>query len=300
MKSHIRAFFGHRAVQVVTFTVVTLVALAGFGLYAQNNGLLKNDKTPSITWLTSSNVASELSISQTSTGAITAKPGQPVLLIECPTEACESSTLNVPAVIKQFEGKVKILAIDPYAQKGLAAALEQSFITSSVQNAIVNTLAEQVAQQKAGSGKTITAADVQAVLQDSTFQSQVQQVLSSPQTLQQLAPSLYALLQPVYPKFFVFDGSFNLLSAATGIDIANESDLAGLIMSATTSASTASGSSTDSTTGGASSTTTGGASTTTTGASTTSTTPSASPSPSSSTASAPSTSASSAASGSGK
>lgn len=236
MKSHIRALFGHRAVQVVTFVVATAAVLGAFGVYAKDNGLLTGDKTPSITWLTRSNVADELNIQQSSTGAVTAKPGQPVLLIECPTEACDSSTLNIPAVVKQFGDQVKILAINPYTEKDLAAALEQSFIIPAVQNAVVSTLAQSVAQQQAGADATITAAQVQAVLKDSSFQSQVQQVLASPQAFEQVAPSLYALLQPVYPKFFLFDANFQLLSAATGIDVTSQSDLTSFVQSALTPA----------------------------------------------------------------
>lgn len=289
MKSNIKAFFGHRAVQAVTFSILTIAVIAGSYVYADRHNLFTNDKTPSVTWLTRSNVAEELNIQQSSTGAVTAKPGHPVLLIECPTETCDSSTLNIPAVIKQFDGKVKILAINPYSEKDLASALEQSFIIPSVQNAVVSTLAQSVAQQKAGADATITAAQVQAVMKDSTFQSQAQQVLSTPSAFEQLAPSLYALLQPIYPKFFFFDSSFQMVNAATGIDIISQTELTAYVQDTLTAVTTAGSSDSSATT------------TTTGGTTTPSTTPSASSSTNSSAPSAaPSPSASSAASGSGK
>lgn len=286
MKSNIKAFFGHRAVQAVTFSILTIAVIAGSYVYADRHHLFDSNGTPSVTWLTRSNVAEELNIQQSSTGAVTAKPGQPVLLIECPTETCDSAGLNIPAVMKQFDGKVKILAINPYSEKDLAAALEQSFIIPAVQNAVVSNLAQSVAQQKAGADATITAAQVQAVMQDSSFQSQVQQVLASPQAFEQLAPSLYALLQPIYPKFFLFDSSFQMVNAATGIDITSQNELSAYVhdtLAAVASAgSGADESATPATTGGA-------------------TTPSTSPSTSTSSSSAaPSPSDSSAASGSGK
>lgn len=261
MKPHIRAFFGHRAVQVVTFIVATAAVLGGLGVYAKNNGLLTSDKTPSITWLTHSNVAAELNIQQSSTGAVTAKPGKPVLLIECPTETCDSSTLDVPAAIKQLGDKVKILAINPYTQKDLASALEQSFIIPSVQNAVLSTLAQSVAQQQAGANATITASDVQAVMQDSNFQTQARQVLNTPQAFEQVAPSLYALLQPVYPKFFLFDADFQLINAATGVDVTSSSDLTGFVTSGLTAASADSSTTAGSADSSAAPTTTGGAAT---------------------------------------
>ncbi len=254
MKS-VKNLLGHRAAQVAMFVVLSLVGGAYFVNHARHTA--NDTSAPSITWLSRANVGSELSISQAADGSVTAAPATPVLLIECPHATCESTDLNLAAVSKQFDGKVKIVAIDPYEQKSLVQALDQSFLAPAVRQALTGTLAMRVAQSNATDATKVTAEDVQAVMANTQFQDNVKKVLASRALFKQYAPELAAMVAPVYPKFIVFAAkSGDVANAATSANVNTQDDLTAFVSAtlasldgtATATSSGAASSATDSTT----------------------------------------------------
>jgi hypothetical protein len=155
------------------------------------------------------NIRTELTLTQDGQGNIKATPNQPVVLIECVPDSCDDAVLNLKAVIKHYDGKVKIVAVNPYKESQVAQALDQTFVGPGVSQQITLQLAVEVLQSQK---KDVNQQNVTALMQNAEFQQLVQQQLAQ-----------MPLLQPVYPKFYVFSAkSFELQAAQMGIQTADD------------------------------------------------------------------------------
>ncbi|GEM_PF-2809060 len=206
--------FGHGLVRrVAIFVAISAVICGGAAAYAVESGMLStgtSSPSGSVIWLTSSNVDKTLSITQDFQGNMTAAPARPVLFVECPKEACDSASLNLAAVAKHFQGKVTVVAIDPYAEPKLDATLHAQLIDPPIEQQIAVQMAVQYLQSQK---KQVTSTNVQQLLSDPGFIQAVQTQLSQ-----------LTLMRPVYPKFYLMSaGTFTLAAAQVGIE--SETDL---------------------------------------------------------------------------
>ncbi|HEY9784193.1 MAG TPA: hypothetical protein V6D17_02250 [Candidatus Obscuribacterales bacterium] len=214
MKSPVTRIFSHRVTKVFSFLIIFAVGCAGLLWYAsQNGGIVSPFEKSSVTWLTRDNVEEELKLSQDGKGSFKASPDTVVLIVECVPQSCDMKSLNLAAVAKRYSGKVKILAINPYDDAPLTQLVEQAVIYPAVAQEVAVQLAIQYAKQYAAQNKVeVTGALVQQILSDPQFRQVV---------LEQLASM--PIVQPVYPKFFLFSKKLELLNAELAIQ--TEEDL---------------------------------------------------------------------------
>ncbi|HEY9788103.1 MAG TPA: hypothetical protein V6D17_22130 [Candidatus Obscuribacterales bacterium] len=213
-------FFSHRIVRIATFCVMFALSVGALLWYADSRGGVTNpfDESSAVTWLTRENLENELGLKADASGNVTASPDTVVLIIECVPQSCDAESLNLPRVIKAYDGKVKILALNPYKDPLLTQFVEQQLIAPVIQRQFAMQLALSYAEQFASANNTeVTDALIQSILGDPSFQALYQQ------QLQQLP-----ILKQAYPKYFIFSAQdFELLAATIAIQM--EDDLVSLI-----------------------------------------------------------------------
>lgn len=200
-----------RPARAASFVAVFLLFCGALVFYAQSNGGITNPLSgkASITWLNANNAQKELGLSQDAQGNVKVATTTPVLLVMCTSEMCENEALGLREAIKQFDGKVKIVAVDPYKEKLVADFVAQQLVYPAVVREMAMRAAYQYALQYSQEKKVpLNEQLVQQIMQDPSFQQYIQGQLAQ-----------MPLLQPVYPKFFLLQAkTFSLLSAQIGIE----------------------------------------------------------------------------------
>jgi hypothetical protein len=194
--------------------------------YVQSTGGFADPSRPQIVWLNTDNsqAVDELKIQQDSQGNVTANPDKPVLLVECPREACEAKDLDLAGVTKALDGKVIVIALDPYADKKFAHAFEKLFITDQVMQHEETQAAENLLSSQ---GQTPTSDMVASLLAQKQLKDAVD--LQAKNTV---------LMKPAYPKFYLFNAQdFSLVFAGSGIS--TRSDLLAIVNEALSAESNA-------------------------------------------------------------
>ncbi len=214
--SKLQRFFSHIAIRAVLCASAVTVISGGLWYYVQSNGGFVDPAKPQIMWLNTDNsqAVDELKIQQDAQGNVTANPDKPVLLVECPREACETADLDLAGVTKALDGKVIVLALDPYADRKFASAFESLFITGQVMQQEETQLAENLL---ASQGQAPTPDMVASLLSQKQLKDAVD--LQAKNTV---------LMKPAYPKFYLFNAQdFSLVFAGSGIS--TRSDLLAVV-----------------------------------------------------------------------
>lgn len=186
----------------------TVLGGSGLYFYEQHNkpapAPVVAEHKVTATYLTADN-ASTLINAKVSGGTIaSAEPSKPVLVVMCAEPACEQSALNLTGVQKDLDGKVTVVALDPYAQKPLASSIEEDLVGPAVVEQIGQSVLVQILQSN---NIQPTDENIQKIVSDPRFQQMTErQAASNP------------LLKPVYPKVFLFsDGDFKMVAGALGV-----------------------------------------------------------------------------------
>lgn len=205
-----------------TTAIAAVLALAiGAGgtyavLHSQNHGSSTSiaASKEEATYLTADNALSLINAKMSGGVIASAEPNKPVLLVMCARSACSDEDLNLVGVTRELQGKITVVALDPYANKQLVQSLFQDNIGQTVMNSIGMQMAigyvQQQAQlqlQKDPNAKVNPDELLASVVKDPRFQAAVQQRVSN-------SP----ILQPVYPKVFLFrNGDFKMIASAPGL-----------------------------------------------------------------------------------
>ena len=206
---NIQGFFDHIVVRSMLFAIFGMLGLVGIYGYAQTHGGLKWGDTSGITYLTEGNAENLLHIKMGADGKFSSLPtagaSEAILVVECPTEACEDSGLNLAGVTADFQGKVIVLALDPYKQSTLDQELFADFVKTPVLVPIVKSVVESYLQ---ANNLPETEDSIEAALNQPQVNAVIQQAILHTGGLQSL-----------YPKFLLFTPQgMTLIGAKAGLD----------------------------------------------------------------------------------
>ena len=205
MTTKASGFFSHIAVRSTLGALFLIGGLGGLFFYAQSNGGFQGfGSASSLTYMNQANMKDLINLKQVSKGNFSAGVDKPVLVVECPKEACEDEDLALAGVAEDLKETAVIIALDPYTESKVAASFEKAFVGPAVaQSTVMQMAAGYLQSQK----QPVNEQTVQALMQNPQFMAAAQSKVAT-----------VSVLQPVYPKFFLFSAKdFQLIVAGAGL-----------------------------------------------------------------------------------